>query len=220
MARYTIIGLGTFGFNVASKLFEKGHEVIGIDIKEDLVQKAQPLISQAIVADATDQETLKALGIEDSEYVVISVGNKIDTSILITLYVKEMGIENIIVKAVNEVHGRILKQVGATEIVFPEKEMAHRIADRIGHKSVLDFIKLSDEISIMEIEVPEDLVGKTISESKFRQKFNVNIVAIKTHVGEIYRMVIPTPEYVFRREDALVVVGEEKMLDLLKKLNK
>ncbi len=220
MARYTIIGLGTFGFNVASKLFEKGHEVIGIDIREDLVQKAQPFVSQAIVADATDQETLKALGIEDSEYVVISVGNKIDTSILITLYIKEMGIENILVKAVNEVHGRILKQIGASEIVFPEKEMAHRIADRIGYKSVIDFIKLGDEISIMEIEVPEELIGKTIAESEFRQKFNVNIVALKSLVGDEYRMVIPNPEYVFRHRDTLVVVGEEKMLNAFKKKKK
>ena len=158
MGRYAIIGLGTFGSSVANSLFQKGHEVIAIDISEDLVQRARDVATQCITADATDRETLEALGLTDVDYAVISVGDKIDASILITLHLTELGVKNIVVKAINDTHGKILKKIGATEVVYPEKQMAVRIADRIGHKRVLDQIQLGDGISILEVATPDSLV--------------------------------------------------------------
>ena len=175
MGRYTVIGLGTFGFSVAQSLFEKGHEVVAIDISEELVQRCRDHVSQAITADATNRETLEALGVKDSDYAIVSVGDRIDASILITLHLTELGVENIVVKAVNDTHGKILTKIGATEIVFPEKQMAVRIADRIGHKGVMDQIQLSDNLSILEITVPERLVGVNLKDSKIRQNFRINV---------------------------------------------
>jgi trk system potassium uptake protein len=218
MGRYAIIGLGTFGSSVANSLFQKGHEVIAIDISEDLVQRARDVASQCITADATDRETLEALGLTDVDYAVISVGDKIDASILITLHLTELGVKNIVVKAINDTHGKILKKIGATEVVYPEKQMAVRIADRIGHKHVLDQIQLGDGISILEVATPGSLVGKTIREANMRRDFSLNIIALKEVISqeEEHTYILPGPDDVLKAGYILIVIGPDDKIEEFK----
>ncbi len=222
MARYAIIGLGTFGSNVARSLFDKKHEVIAIDVHEDLVQRARDFVNQAVTADATDRETLEALGLQDVDYAVLSVGDKIDASILITLHLTEMGVRNIVVKAVNETHGKILTKIGATEIVFPEKQMAMRVADRIGHKQVLDQIQLSDHIAILEIRVPPGMAGVALRDSKLRPRYHLNVVAVKQSIPDSpeHDVILPRPDYVLGSDDILMVIGRDEHIEEFKALDR
>ncbi len=218
MGRYAIIGLGTFGSSVANSLFQKGHEVIAIDISEELVQRARDVATQCITADATDRETLEALGLTDVDYAVISVGDKIDASILITLHLTELGVKNIVVKAINDTHGKILKKIGATEVVYPEKQMAVRIADRIGHKRVLDQIQLGDGISILEVATPDSLAGKTIREANMRREYSLNIIALKEVISqdEEHTYILPGPDDVLKAGHVLIVIGPDDKIEEFK----
>lgn len=218
MGRYAIIGLGIFGSSVAESLYQKRHEVIAIDLVEELVQRSREVVSQAITADATDRETLEALGLQDVDFAVISVGEKIDASILITLHLAEMGVKNIVVKAVNDTHGKILKKIGASEVVYPEKQMAQRVADRIGHKGVLDQIQLGDGLSILELAVPEMFIDRPLIESKIRQNFALNVIALKEigPDGVSHNFILPRPDYILKKSDILVVIGLDEHVEAFK----
>lgn len=218
MGRYTIIGLGTFGSCIAEALYQKGHEVLGIDISKDLVQKTKDTVSHAVEADATDRDTLKDLGVGDSDYAVVSVGDKIDASILITLHLAELGLRNIVVKAVNDNHGKILKKIGASEVVFPEKQMAIRVADRIGHKGVLDQIQLEDGMSILEITTPSFLTGKTLKDSRIRELYHINVIAMKALFPETGRagLALPKADHVLTEGDVLVIIGSDNHIENFK----
>jgi len=218
MGRFAVIGLGTFGFNVASALFQKGHNVIAIDSSEEMVQRARDVASQCISADATDRETLESLGLDDVDCAVISVGDKIDASILITLHLTELGVKNIVVKAVNDTHGKILKKIGASEVVYPEKQMALRIANQIGHKSVLDQFTLGDGISILELVVPTPLIGKTIRDCNLRRDYALNVIALKEIIpdAEKYPFTLPSPDDVLKENQILVVIGPDQNIEEFK----
>ena len=218
MGRFAVIGLGTFGFNVAGALFQKGHNVIAIDAAEEMVQRAREVASQCIAADATDRDTLESLGLDDVDCAVISVGDKIDASILITLHLTELGVKMIVVKAVNDTHGKILRKIGATEVVYPEKQMALRIADRIGHKNVLDQFTLGDGISILELIVPAQLVGKTIRDCNLRRDYGMNVIALKEIItgAEEYPFSLPSPDDVLKENQILVVIGSDENIEAFK----
>jgi trk system potassium uptake protein TrkA len=219
MARYAVIGLGIFGSNVARSLFEKGHDVIAIDASEEMVQRARENASQAVHADATDRETLEALGLRDVDYAVISVGEKIDASILITLHLAELGVRNIVVKAINETHGKILRKIGATEVVFPEKDIAVRIADRIGHKHVIDQIPLGDGITILELTVPGFLAGKSIQDARLRKDYSLNVIGIRElRPDGRHGFALARPDYVLRESDVLILVGPDDHVEAFKQI--
>ena len=217
MARYAVIGLGIFGFHVAQSLYEKGHDVIAVDISEEMVQRVRDAASQAVHADATDRETLEALGLQDVDCAIISVGERIDNSILITLHLAEMGVQKIVVKAVNDTHGKILRKIGATEVVFPEKEMAIRTADRYGHKDVLDQISLGDGVTILELTAPAFLVGKSILDAKLRKDYLLNVIGIKElRADGSHVFVLARPDFVLKQTDVLVLVGPDDRVDAFK----
>ncbi|HPD60776.1 MAG TPA: TrkA family potassium uptake protein, partial [Thermodesulfobacteriota bacterium] len=140
MKRFAVIGLGNFGFYAAKALFEDGHEVIAIDKDKDRVQDIDPHSTEAVVLDATDKDALKSLGLENMDAVVVSTGTSITTSILVCLYLQEIGVKKILAKALDEDHEKILKRVGATEIIHPEREMALRVSRSLSRPNVLDFI--------------------------------------------------------------------------------
>jgi trk system potassium uptake protein TrkA len=215
MGRYAVIGLGKFGATVVRALHELGDEVIAIDRERSRVQEVRDASTQAIEADCTDQDNLRALGIADADAVVVSLGEIMDASILVTLYLKELGVKRIVVKAVSEDHGKILARLGATEIVHPERDTARRVAKLLGVRSIVEYLPLAGDSSLVELETPADFVGKTLSELDIRRRHHVLVVAIKR--GE--SLVLPTGgDHRIQAGDQLVLVGRDTDLDKLGRL--
>jgi len=212
MGRFAVIGLGKFGSAVARSLFEKGHEVIGIDSSRERVQEMRDEATQAIVADCTDQDTLKALGIEEADAVVVSLGERMDASTLVTLYLKELGVKKIVAKAVSEDHGKILALIGATEIVHPERDSAMRVATALGVKSILEYLPIGVGFSLVELLAPQEFRGRTLADLQIRATYHVQVVAVKN--GDRLDLV-PGGDYEVREGDILVLIGRNEDLSQL-----
>ncbi|MBA4397813.1 MAG: potassium transporter TrkA, partial [Syntrophus sp. (in: bacteria)] len=179
MKRVIVIGLGIFGVNLVSALYEGGLDVVAIDKNKDAVQKVRDCSTKAIVADGIDREVMEMIGIQQDDTVIISFGEDLAASTLITLHLKQLKIKNIIVKAHNEEHRLILEKVGATEVVIPEKEMARRVAKSLISPNVLDYLPLSDDYMISELAPPNSFLGKTIAELQLRGKYHIEVIAIR-----------------------------------------
>lgn len=215
MGRYAVIGLGKFGATVVRTLHERGHEVVAIDRDRGRVQEVRDTSTQAIEANCTDQDTLRALGLQDADAVVVSLGEQMDASILVTLYLKELGLKEIVVKAVSEDHGKILHLIGATEIVHPERDTARRVARGLGLRSIVEYLPLAADSSLVEVQVPAEFLGKTLAELEIRKRYQVLVVAIKRGDG----LVIATGgDERLLPGDILVLVGKDSDLDKVGRL--
>ena len=215
MGRYAVIGLGKFGATVVRSLHERGHEVVAIDRDRPRVQDVRDSCTQAIEANCTDQDTLLALGLQDADAVVVSLGEQMDASILVTLYLKELGLKEIVVKAVSEDHGKILHLIGATEIVHPERDTARRVARGLGLRSIVEYLPLAADSSLVEVQVPAEFLGKTLAELEIRKRYQVLVVAIKRGEG----LVIATGgDERLVAGDILVLIGKDSDLDKVGRL--
>ena len=226
MRQFAVIGLGRFGSSVAKTLSEKGKEVLGIDRKDQIVQDMSEAITQAVCVDAKDEKALKAVGIENVDVAVVAIGN-LEASILITLMLKEIGIKEIVVKAVTEGHKKVLEKIGATRIVMPERDMGQRVASALVTPQVLDHIDLSGDSSIVEIISPPDFVGRTLKDLDVRAKYGINVIAIKRKIRSLSAKgdakyeekieVTPQADEIIRERDVLVVIGPNDKIEKLKK---
>jgi len=215
MKRVVVIGLGIFGFNIAKDLYENGIEVIAIDKNKDIVQKIKDFSTKAILADGTDKEVIESIGIQEDDIVIISFGENLAASTLITLHLKEMKVKNIIVKAPNEDHKRVLEKVGATEVIIPERAMADKVAKSLISPNILDYIPLSEDYSISEIAPPASFNGKTISDLHLRSKYHIEVIAVREMLPERLTMV-PRADFVIKDSDVLVVIGKEGDIQKIK----
>ena len=209
MRRVVVIGLGIFGFNIARDLFEKGMEVIAIDKNKEVIQKIRDFSTKAILADGTDKEVMETIGIHEDDVVIISFGEDLAASALITLHLKEMKVKHIIVKAPNEDHKHVLEKVGATEVIIPEREMADKVARSLMTPNVLDYIPLSEDYTVSEIVPPAGFMGKTIGELHLRSKYHIEVIAVREMLPERLTMV-PRADFIIKDSDILVVIGKEK----------
>jgi len=217
MKRYAVLGLGNFGFHVAKALYEEGHEVVAIDTNRGRVQAIDAHSSEAVVMDATDKDGLRALGLEHMDGVIVSTGTKISTSILICLYLQEFGVKAILAKALDEDHEKILKKVGATQVIHPERDMAQRVARAISTPNVLDFIPLAKDFDLAQVAPPGEFLGHTLAELKLRSRYNVQIIAIKELAPE--NMVLAPPaDFVVKDSDLLLMLGRSQDIDKIKAL--
>ncbi|HBC46527.1 MAG TPA: potassium transporter TrkA [candidate division Zixibacteria bacterium] len=207
MKHFLVIGLGNFGTGVVKTLFSEGHNLTAIDKTRSKVQAIQSFSNQALLADATDIEVLTQLDIESFDATVVSTGVDQHASILITLHLKELKCREIIVKAEDPDHGRILLAVGADRVVFPEEEMAKKLARSLSRPNLLDFIPLGEDYTVAEIAPPMHFHGKTIASLKLRQKYHVELIAIKDVLQSNFKFV-PPPETVFKDTDIMVVIGK------------
>ncbi|MGE6487832.1 potassium channel family protein [Paenisporosarcina sp. NPDC076898] len=203
---FVVIGLGRFGGSIVRELIEQGADVMAIDKFADRVDEFASIATQAIVADTTDESVLKSLGIRNFEHVIVAIGEDIQSSILTTLMLKEIGVNKITVKAQNDYHEKVLRKIGADQVVHPERDMGIRIANNIMTNNVLDYLELSDEHSIMEIKANEILAGSTLIDLDIRAKFGINIVAIKRG-AEI--LVSPQADEEIQINDVLIVIGAD-----------
>jgi trk system potassium uptake protein TrkA len=207
--RVVVVGLGIFGFNIAKELYENGLEVIAIDKNKEVIQKIKDFSTKAILADGTEKEVLENIGIQEDDVVIISFGEDLAASTLMTLHLKELKVKNIIVKAPNEDHKRILEKVGATEIIIPEREMASKVAKSLISPNVLDYIPLSQDYTICEIAPPSSFLGKTIGDLQLRKKYHIGVIATRDVLTDQVQM-IPAADFVIKDSDILVVIGREK----------
>ena len=189
---------------------------MAIDSDEAMIEQVKSYVDRAVIADATNKETLESLNISDFDVVVVSLGGKIDASILVTLYLKELNVKEIIAKAVTEDHGKILNRIGATQVIFPEKDMAYRVSRSIANTNIVDVIPLDKDISVLEFGPLPQFLGKTLADVNIRQRYNIQIVLIKEILPN-NEILIPTPGYIFKESDILVGVGKnadfQKLLD-------
>ena len=210
-----VIGLGIFGFNVAKDLYESGFEVIAIDKNKDIIQKIRDHSTKAILADGTDKDVMESIGIQEDDIVIISFGEDLAASTLITLHLKELKVKQIIVKAPNEDHKHVLEKVGATEVIIPEKEMASKVARSLISPNVLDYIPLAGNYTICEMVPPAHFYGKTIGELYLRTKYHIDVIAVKEVLSDQVKMV-PHADYVIKDTDILVVIGKATDIEKIK----
>ena len=213
MKRIFVIGLGIFGLNIVKELYESGFEVIAIDKNKEAIQKIRDFSTKAIVADGMDKEVMEAIGIHEDDVVIISFGEDLAASTLITLHLKQLKVKNIIVKAPNEEHKQILEKVGATDVIIPEKEIAGKVAKSLISPNVLDYLPLSDDYMIFEMAPPNSFLGKTIADLQLRSKYHIEVIAIRDILSDRIHMV-PQANFVIKDGEVLVVIGKEK--DILK----
>jgi trk system potassium uptake protein TrkA len=212
--QFAVIGLGNFGFYLSTRLCEKGHEVLGIDKNPKIVQEIRDLISRAVIADATDPQALKELDLNKMDTVVVGIGSVLNSSILATLNVKDLGARRVVAKAVSEAHGRILQKIGADEIYFPEKDLALSVAQKLDNPNVLDYLAFMEGFSIAQLAPPGDFVGKTLMELDLINRFGVQVIAVKEIIPDNVVM-IPTGRFLIKESDLLVVLGPDKALSAL-----
>lgn len=217
MKRFAVIGLGNFGFHAAKALFEDGNEVVAIDADKARVQAIDPHATEAIVLNAADREALKSLGLKEMDGVIVSTGTKISTSILICLYLQEIGVRKILAKALDDDHATILTRMGATQIIHPERDVAVRISRGLSRPNILDFIPLADEFDLVQVGPPRAFVGKSLKELNLRAKHNVHIIAIKELVPENFRLV-PPADFVIKDSDILIMLGKSEDIRRIKAL--
>ena len=227
--QFAVIGLGRFGLSVAKTLTEKDCQVLCIDIDEEIVQDASEFVTQAVKADATDEEALKAVGLENIDVAVVSVGN-IEASILTTLALKEIGVKEIVAKAVTDSHGKVLTKVGATKVVFPERDMGTRIANILASPKIIEHLDLSGACSIVEMEAPKEFVGKSLKQIDVRAKYGLNVVAIRKKskfpikegagVPSEKTNISPQADDIIAEGDVLLVIGDTEKIEKMKKIHK
>ncbi|PIP39424.1 MAG: potassium transporter TrkA [Desulfobacterales bacterium CG23_combo_of_CG06-09_8_20_14_all_51_8] len=215
MKKFAVIGLGNFGFHVAKTLYEDKNEVIAIDIDKSRVQAIDTYASEAIVMDATDKDALSALGLETMDAVLVSTGTKISISVLICLFLNEMKIKKILAKALDEDHAKILRKVGATEIIHPERDMAVRVARGLSTPNILDFIPLSEDFDLVQVGPPREFIGKSLKDLNLRAQYNVHVIAVKELVPENF-VLAPPAGFVIKDSDILIMLGKSENLKKIK----
>lgn len=211
---FAILGLGKFGQSVAETLHNMGHNILVVDNCEENLNHISPKITHAILGDVTDEALIKSLDIKSFDAAIVAIGDNIQSSVLSTLLLKEAGAKYILAKAQNELHATVLKKVGADKIILPEKDMGIRVAYNLVTPNILDLIELSPEYSIVEITVPENWAGKSLKDSKIRNKYGINIIAIKNNNSFI---VAPDADYVIKKDDTLVIIGSNSDISKISK---
>lgn len=215
MKQFVVIGLGRFGSSVAKTLTDNGYDVLVIDQDNQIIQDISDSVTHAVEADATDDKALETLGIRNFDVAIVSIGDNLHANILSTLILKELGVPYVIVKAQDNLHGKVLTKVGADRVVYPERDMGERIANNLISSNVLDYLEFAPDYSVVEVMASEKMIGKTLAELGFRNKYDVNVMAIKS--GQELNMT-PGANDKIKEDDTLIVMGKNENLDKVRHL--
>jgi trk system potassium uptake protein TrkA len=215
--KFIMLGMGSFGTALATKLAANGCRVTGIDGRPERLEAVKNLIHEAVIGDATDREVLESLPIRDATAVFISLGENISQSLLATLHVKELGARNVIVKGVTKEHGKILEHLGVDRVVFPEEEVARELADRMTWPNVLDYLPIDPEYSVAEVAMPASLSGRTLADANLRSSIGVHVMGIKDVMKGKFEM-FPDGRTKLLEDQILLVVGREGEIARLREL--
>lgn len=209
MKSFVVIGMGRFGSNLTKTLAELGNEVLAIDEDIKRIQEISNYVTNAVVCGYQDENALKSLGVRNFDCAVVAISNDVEANIFLTHMLKDMGVPYVVSKAVTDLHARVLKQVGADKVVYPEKDMGLKVAQSLTAANIIDFIDLSDEYSIVEIKMPAKWVGKTLKQLKLRTEYGINVVAIKNLVDDNID-ISPSPDYIFKDTDIVAIIGSSE----------
>ncbi|GLI55744.1 potassium transporter KtrA [Propionigenium maris DSM 9537] len=215
--QYLVVGLGRFGTSVAKTLYEADADVVAIDADEDLVQEAinNNIVDNAVALDATDEKSLNSIG-SDFDVAFVCIGSNQQASIIITLILKEMGIKNIIAKAVTKTHGKVLEKIGANKVIYPEEYMGKRVALLAMEPNMIEHLRFSQDFLLLEVKSPSVFWGKSLMELGVRNKYKVNVVGIKKKNGILNAS--PQADTIIEKEDVLLVITDSKTANQLESL--
>lgn len=215
MKSFIVIGLGRFGTALAMELSKLGNEVLAMDARPERVQAVADHVTRSVTGDARDPEVLRALGARNFDCAVVALAEDVGESALITMNLKDQGVPRVVSKANSAVHRKVLEKIGADQVVFPEQEMALRLAHNLANGDMLNFIDLSDEYSMAERRVPAAWVGKTILELDIRAKYHITVIAVRR---DSLMNIAPSRDFVFQEHDSMVVLGENYDIRKLEQL--
>ena len=215
--RFIVLGLGSFGTALATKLADNDCRVTGVDSSEDAVNELKDVLYEAVVADVTDRDALAELSVANANGVCISLGENIEPSLLAALHVKELGARRIVVKGVTIEHGKILKKLGVDRVVFPEVEIAQQLADRETWPNVLDFLPIDRNYGVIEIAVPSSLNGETLQQADLRRRFGIYVLGVKDSLAGTLQ-VIPSPDLRLTDDQMLLALGQMDNLEKFREL--
>ena len=210
--KYLIIGLGRFGMSVLDTLIDGGAEVMAFDNDEEMIRQIQSKVANAVILDATNDAALKKFPLEELDAAIVTRGEDFEKNLLTTVILKEMGVQKVIARASTVIEEKILKKVGADMVVFPEVEMGKKMANTLLRRSVEEAVPLTDGNSIVHFKSPEYLVGKMLKDTGLRERYSINVVAIKKN-NESETTVIPDSDYVIEADDTLIIVGNNLNID-------
>jgi len=213
--QFAVIGLGRFGSSVASTLLGMGREVLGIDKNQERVQGLADEITHVVQMDATNRDALREIGIADFDGVIVAIGEHIQDSIMVTLILKELGVKQVIAKAINFLHGKVLEKVGADRVIYPERDMGERVARSLAGLHILDYFELDPDTGIIELVAPKSLTGKTLRQLDLRGQYGVNVVCIKRKAET---NLLPGADTAVEVGDILVLSGKNNQLDVLERM--
>ena len=207
MKQILIIGLGRFGLHIAKKLQEVHIQVLGVDSNEERVKVALPYVTNAEIGDATNQKFLGSLGVANFDVCIVAIGNDFLASLETTSYLKELGAKKVVARAARDHEENFLLRNGADAVVYPEKSMGNLTAIQWSSENVLDYIQVSKDFAVFEIEMPKDWAGKSIGEIDVRKNFKVNIIAVKSKDAGNVSL---DSDYRFSEGESLYIIGKDK----------
>lgn len=216
--RVAVIGLGIFGTILAEELTKYGAEVIAFDTNPDRVENIKDKVDSAVVLDSTDADALAQFNLQDMDVVVVTMGEHFESMLLTCMILKDMGVKRIITRATEDIHKRILKSIGITEILSPEEDLAKRLAKSLTAKGFLDLIPIGENYEVAQIQAPEEFIGRTIRELDLRRRYGINLITIKRAENGIDKVIgVPEPDMKIEKGDILVVFGKSKDIDSIAK---
>lgn len=207
---FAVIGLGRFGKTVATSLASSGAQVLVLDQDENALQEVSDAVTHTIRGEATSASTINQLGLGNYDATVIAMSSNLESNVMATILVKEAGVPFIVVKAKTELEGRVLKKVGADKVIYPEKETGMRLANHLMHDNYFEAVELSEEYSIVDVDIPQDWIGKSLKTLNIRAKYGVNVIGVK---GSSELNINPAPDDVLKEDDVLIMLGRNNLLN-------
>jgi len=208
---FLVIGVGRFGTSVAKTLYKLGHDVMVVDGNEKLIQQISDEVTSAVQADSTSEDALEVLGVKDYDAVILAIGVDIQASIMTAILLVEMGAREIIAKAQTELHGKALSKIGVHRVIYPERDTGQKLAHSLNAPTIIDMIELSDDYSVVEVNAPDNMIGKSLKELDLRARYGVSIIALRRE-DEGKTNISPVAEDVIEDHDIIVAIGENKAL--------
>lgn len=215
--QFAVIGLGSFGYAVVRTLADKGCQIICVDESEERLERVREIATHAVQADATDEKVLREIGVAEADCAVVSLGRDMEASLLVAMTLKDIGVKQLVVKAVSPLHGRILKKIGVDRVVFPEADMGRRVAEMLVAPSILDYLELGEGYGVAEVGAPQKFWDKSLAELALRTHYETTVLAIRRASKGEQPSILANPKGtdVVREGDILVILGEEKNLEKL-----
>jgi len=213
MKRFVVVGLGNFGAAAADALYKNGHEVVVVDLSENAVDRIAPHVSRAAVGDARSIDVLERLGARGADAGIVSTGDDIAASILATMALRDLGVNDLYVKVISKDHARVMERIGVTETIFPERETALALATRVTGKAILNYVQLGPEFSLQEMAVPDHWNGKRLRELDLRREHSVIVVGV--HDVLLDQIKLPDPDEMLKESDTLLLAGTDENLKRL-----